>query len=84
MYVENYPNILVNAQNVQRINECSSNLVMNMVGRLLLCGEKGKRQGGLVISKFPELGFDKPLPKAMVAIVIILVCILAHESIADN
>ena len=51
---------------------------MNMIWRLFLHGEKGKTLKGLinldeVIKIFPVLGFDKPLPKVSVAIVIMLV-----------
>ena len=54
---------------------------MTMLHRLLLYGGKGKTQKGLinldeVIQQFPVLGPNKPLPKVLVAVAIMLVSTL--------
>ena len=84
MYVINYSNILFSLHNLQGTNKCNSRLVMMMLRRLLLRGEKSKTQKGLinlddVIQQFPVLGSDKPLPKVSVAVAIILVTILIYR-----
>ena len=83
-YIVNYSNILFSLHNLQGTNKCNSRLVMTMLRRLLLHGEKSKTKKGLinlddVIQQFPVLGSDKPLPKVSVAVAIILVTILIYR-----
>jgi len=69
---------------LQGENKCSSPVLGNMIRRLLLHGEKGKVQNGLVnledvVQKFPALGSNKPLPKVTVAVAIMLVSTLVSQ-----
>ena len=82
-YIVNHSNILFSLHNLQGTNKCNSCLVMTMLHRLLFCSEKSKTQKGLinlddVIQQFPILGSNKPLPKVLVAVAIMLVTILIY------
>ena len=84
MYIINYSNILFSLHNLQGTNKCNSCLVMTMLHRPLLHGEKSKTQNSLinlddVIQQFPVLGSNKLLPKVLVVVVIILVTILIYR-----
>ena len=83
-YIINYSTILFSLHNLQGTNKCNSRLVMMMLCRLIFHSEKSKTQKGLinlddVIQQFPILGSNKPLPKVMVAVVIMLVTILIYR-----